>query len=88
MAILKTRMKEADFTKRKYGRLFLDFEDLLQVNYQKYYYEIKKGEFVKSSGVVAQTSFIHPEAMQFEIFKEGLSSEPDQFVIFPKNRSI
>lgn len=81
MAILKTKMKESEFTKRKDGRLFLDFEDLLQVNYQKYYYEIKKGEFVKSSGVVTQTSFIHPEAMEFEIFKEGLSSEPDQLIL-------
>lgn len=81
MAILKTKMKESEFTKRQNDRLFLDFEDLLQVNYQKYYYEIKKGEFVKSSGVVTQTSFVHPEAMQFEIFKEGLSSKPDQLVL-------
>lgn len=81
MAILKTKMKESEFTRRKGGRLFLNFEDLLQVNYQKYYYEIKKGEFVKSAGVVTQTSFIHPEAMEFEIFKEGLSSEPDQLIL-------
>ena len=81
MAILKIKMKESDFTKRKDDRLFIDFEDLLQVNYQKYYYEIKKGEFVKSSGVVTQSSFIHPEAMEFEIFKEGLSSEPDQLIL-------
>ncbi|WP_379968587.1 carboxypeptidase-like regulatory domain-containing protein [Epilithonimonas sp. UC225_85] len=81
MAILKTKMKESDFTKRRDGRLFIDFEDLLQVNYQKYYYEIKKGEFVKSSGVVTQTSFVHPEAMEFEIFPEGISSEPDQLIL-------
>ena len=81
MAILKIKMKESDFTKRKDDRLFIDFEDLLQVNYQKYYYEIKKGEFVKSAGVVTQSSFIHPEAMEFEIFKEGLSSEPDQLIL-------
>ena len=81
MAILKIKMKESEFTKRQNDRLFLDFEDLLQVNYQKYYYEVKKGEFVKSSGVVTQTSFVHPEAMHFEIFKEGLSSEPDQLIL-------
>ena len=81
MAILKIKMKESEFTKRKDGRLFIDFEDFLQVNYQKYYYEIKKGEFVKSAGVVTQSSFIHPEAMEFEIFKEGLSSEPDQLIL-------
>ncbi len=81
MAIIKTKIKESDFTKRKDGRLFLDFNDLLQVNYQKYYYKIKKGEIVTSSGVVSQSSFIHPEAMEFEIFKEGISSEPDQLIL-------
>ena len=81
MAILKTKIKESEFTKRKDGRLFLDFEDLLMVNYQKYYYEIKKGEFVKSGGVVTQSSILHPEALEFEIFKEGLSSEPDQLIL-------
>lgn len=81
MAILKTKMKESDFTKRKNGRLFIDFSDLLQVNYQKYYYEIKKGEFVKSAGVVTQSSIIHPESMEFEVFPEGISSEPDQLIL-------
>lgn len=81
MAILKTKIKESEFTKRKDGRLFLDFEDLLMVNYQKYYYEIKKGEFVKSGGVVTQSSILHPESTVFEIFKEGLSSEPDQLIL-------
>ncbi|MNY04078.1 hypothetical protein D3C86_1367300 [compost metagenome] len=81
MAILKTKIKESEFTKRKDGRLFLDFEDLLMVNYQKYYYEITKGEFVKSGGVVTQSSILHPEALEFEIFKEGLSSEPDQLIL-------
>jgi len=81
MAILKTKMKESEFTQRQNDRLFLEFEDLLQVNYQKYYYEIKKGEFVKSSGAVTQTSFVHPEAMQFEVFPEGNISEPDLLIL-------
>jgi len=81
MAILKTKIKESEFTRRKDGRLFLDFQDLLMVNYQKYYYEIKKGEFVRSGGVVTQSSILHPEALEFEIFKDGLSSEPDQLIL-------
>jgi len=81
IAILKTKMKESDYTKRKDGRLFLDFEDLLQVNYQKYFYEIKKGEIVKSSGASTQTSFIHPDALEFEIYPEGICSEPDQLIL-------
>jgi hypothetical protein len=81
MAILKTKMKESDFTKRKNGRLFLDFEDLLQVNYRKYFYEIKKGEFVKATTFSTQSSIVHPEALEFEIFQEGNISEPDLLIL-------
>lgn len=81
MAILKTKMKESDFTKRKDGRLFLNFEDLLMVNYQKYFYEIKKGEFVKSASAVSQSSIVHPEALEFEVFPEGNTSEPDLLIL-------
>lgn len=81
MAILKTKMKEPEFTKRKNGRLFLDFEDLLQVNYQKYFYEIKKGEFVKASTFSTQSSIVHPEALEFEIYPEGNISEPDLLIL-------
>jgi len=81
MAILKTKMKESDYTKRKDGRLFLNFEDLLQVNYQKYFYEIKKSEIVKSASASTQTSFIHPDALEFEIYPEGICSEPDQLIL-------
>lgn len=81
MAILKTKIKESDFTKKKDEKLFIDFEDLLMVNYQKYYYEIKKGEFVKSGGVVTQSSILHPEALEFEIYPEGNCSEPDQLIL-------
>ncbi|MFC4164381.1 hypothetical protein ACFOWU_12005 [Epilithonimonas zeae] len=81
MAILKTKMKESDFTKRKDGRLFIDFEDLLMVNYQKYFYEIKKGEFVKANTFSTQSSIIHPEALEFEVFPEGNTSEPDLLIL-------
>lgn len=81
MAILKTKIKASDFAKRKDGKLFIDFEDLLMVNYQKYYYEIKKGNFVKSGGVVTQSSILHPEALEFEIYPEGNCSDPDQLIL-------
>ncbi|WP_312825354.1 hypothetical protein [Epilithonimonas sp.] len=81
MAILKTKIKESDFTKRREGKLFLDFDDLLMVNYQKYYYKIKKGDFVKSANAVSQSSIIHPEATEFEIFPEGICSEPDLLIL-------
>ncbi len=81
MAILKTKIKESDFTKRNDGRLFLNFEDLLMVNYQKYFYEIKKGEFVKANTFSTQSSIVHPEALEFEVFPEGNTSEPDLLIL-------
>ncbi len=81
MAILKTKIKESDFTKRRDGNLFIDFDDLLMVNYQKYFYEIKKGEFVKAKTFSTQSSIIHPEATEFEIFPEGNTSEPDLLIL-------
>lgn len=81
LAILKTKIKESDFTKRRDGKLFLDFDDLLMVNYQKHYYEIKKGEFVKSASAVSQSSIVHPEALEFEVFPEGNTSEPDLLIL-------
>lgn len=81
LAILKTKIKESDFTKRREDRLFLDFEDLLMVNYQKYYYEIKKGEFVKAATFSTQSSIVHPEALEFEVFPEGICSEPDLLIL-------
>lgn len=81
LAILKTKIKESDFTKRKNGKLFIDFEDLLMVNYQKYYYEIKKGEFVKAATFSTQSSIVHPEALEFEVFPEGICSEPDLLIL-------
>ncbi len=81
LAILKTKIKESDFTKRKEGRLFLDFDDLLMVNYQKYYYEIRKGEFVKSTMPVAQSSLLNAGAGRFEIFPEGVCSDPDLLIL-------
>lgn len=81
MAILKTKLQESDFTKRKDGRLFLNFEDLLQINYQKYYYEIRKGEFVKATTFSTQSSIVHPEGLEFEVFPEGNISDPDLLIL-------
>ncbi len=81
MVILKTKLQESDFTKRKDGRLFLNFEDLLQINYQKYYYEIKKGELVKTTTFSTQSSIVHPEGLEFEVFPEGNISDPDLLIL-------
>lgn len=81
MAVLKSKMKETEFTTRKDGKLYLDFNDLLLVNYKKYFYEIKKGEFVRAEGFVTQSSIVHPEAAVFEIYPEGLTSEPDLLIV-------
>lgn len=81
LAILKTKLKESDFTKREKEKVFLKFDDLLQVNYKKYYYELKKGKILQSEGYSSQSSIIHPEMQEFEIFQEGFTSDPDQLIL-------
>lgn len=81
LAILKTKLKESDFTKRENEKVFLKFDDLLQVNYKKHYYELKKGAILQSDGYSTQSSIMHPEVQEFEIFPEGFTSDPDQLTL-------
>lgn len=81
LAILKTKLDESDFTKRENEKVFLKFDDLLQVNYKKHYYELQKGKILQSEGYSTQSSIVHPEAQEFEVFPEGFTSDPDQLVL-------
>ena len=52
--ITKTLIPETDYTKNVDGKLVLDYNYMLQINFKKYYYEIKKGEFVKAGFIIAK----------------------------------
>lgn len=89
LAIVKTKIPDLDYVKRSNGQVFLEFKDILQVNYPKFYYELKGKEFVKRTNRNILSSFLHSEGESFEISKEGNITNPDQLINegdFSKNK--
>ncbi|PQA92599.1 hypothetical protein B0A69_14110 [Chryseobacterium shigense] len=89
LAIVKTLIPDSDYVTRKEGKVLFSFKDMLQVNYQKYFYELKGKEFIKGKIPVVLTSFLHPEGEVFEVSKEGNITNPDQLINegdFSKNK--
>ncbi|MDH6252242.1 hypothetical protein M2347_001969 [Chryseobacterium sp. H1D6B] len=89
MAIAKTQIPESDYTKTEDGKMILTFKDILQVNYKKFFFDLKNKKFTKSSTLVVQTSFLHPEGETFEIYESGNISNPDLLINqgdFSKNK--
>ncbi len=78
IAITKTQIPESDYAKKTEGMLFLDYDYMMQINFKKYFYELKKGQFVKATIPIIQTSFLHPEGDTFEIYNNGNTSNPGQ----------
>ena len=80
LAIVKTKIPESDYIKRTEGNVFLEFKDILQVNYPKFYYELKGKEFVKRKNQTVLSSFLHSDGEAFEVSKEGNITTPDQLI--------
>ncbi|MBO6184989.1 MAG: carboxypeptidase-like regulatory domain-containing protein [Chryseobacterium sp.] len=76
IAITKTQIPETDYTKKTDSKLYLDYGYMMQINFKKYFYELKKGQFVKATIPIVQTSFLHPESDTFEIYTNGNTSNP------------
>ena len=76
IAVTKTQIPESDYTKKTDGKLFLDYDFMMQINFKRYFYELKKGQFVKSTIPIIQTSFLHPDGDTFEIYPDGNTSNP------------
>ncbi|KPE49672.1 hypothetical protein AOB46_18220 [Chryseobacterium indologenes] len=89
LAIVKTLIPDTDYVKRENGQVFFSFKDMLQINYQKYFYELKGKQFIKSEFPVTLTSYLHPEGETFEVSKEGNITTPDLLINegdFSKNK--
>jgi hypothetical protein len=76
IAVTKTQIPESDYTKKTDGKLFLDYDHMMQINFKKYFYELKRGQFVKTTIPIVQTSFLHPENDTYEIYPDGNTSNP------------
>ncbi|WP_435523498.1 hypothetical protein [Chryseobacterium indoltheticum] len=62
---------------------------MLQVNYSKYFYELKNKSIIKSKFPIKQTSYLHSEGNTFEIYKNGNTSDPSSLINqgeFTKNK--
>jgi hypothetical protein len=89
LAITQTMIPDSDYVKRDGKKVFFSFKDMLQVNYSKYYYELKGKQFIKSTIPVVISSYLHPEGETFEVSKDGNISNPDVLITegeFSKNK--
>ncbi len=76
IGITKTQIPETDYTKKTDNKLFLDYDYMMQINFKRYFYELQKGQFVKATIPIVETSFLHPENDTFEIYTNGNTSNP------------
>jgi hypothetical protein len=76
IGITKTQIPETDYTKKTDNKLFLDYDYMMQINFIRYFYELQKGQFVKTTIPIVETSFLHPESDTFEIYTNGNTSNP------------
>lgn len=89
LAIVKTKIPDLDYVKRFNGQVFLEFKDILQVNYSKFYYDLKGKKFVKRTNPNISSSFLYSDGESFEVSKEGNITTPDLLINegdFSKNK--
>lgn len=89
LAITKLKIPVSDYSERNQNNVLFSFPDMLQVNYIKYFYELKNKQFVKSTIPVALSSYLRSEGETFEVSKEGNITTPNQLINegdFSKNR--
>ena len=89
IANIQPNLTEADYTKNYEDRLFLEFKDIIEVRHDKYFYELKGKEFVKSKFPVKQITHVHSNDEIFEIYSNGNNSNPTNLLYqgdFTKNK--
>lgn len=80
LALIKSKIEEDVYTKNLAGNIFLDFKDILQVNFKKYFYDLKKGKIIKTNTSTNKSSYLYPEKDVFEIFADGNCSNPTELL--------
>jgi|GEM_PF-359954 len=81
MAVVKTQIPVQDFVVSEGGKKFLQFDDILQVVYHKFPYELKGGGIVKSAQQLNVSSFLYLDGNSFEIDAEGNTSDPANLMV-------
>ena len=89
VAVTKFNIPETDYIKKSDGKVLLDFKDILEIKHNKYFYELKSKEIVRSKLPVQQSSNIHSNDEIFEIYSNGNCSNPANLMLqgeFTKNK--
>lgn len=81
LAQIATQIPTSAFIETAGEHQFITFENILQVNYPKYYFELRKSKITKSTTAVPQISYIYMNGDSFEIFKDGNSSDPESMIL-------
>ena len=81
LALIATKIPTSSFVKKVGNQKILEFKEVLQINYPKHYFAIKKSKIIKETSMVQQTSYIYIEGNSFEIYPDGNSSEPELMLL-------
>lgn len=81
LAVIATKISTSSFIKKVSDGKVLQFKDILQVNYPKHYFAVKKGSIIKETSSVQQTSYIYVDGNSFEIYPDGNSSDPELMIL-------
>lgn len=81
MLLTKSKLQISDYVKPKDGNKFLTVEDLLQVNYKKFPYELKKGKIVQSEIPINQSSMIYINGESYQVYPDGNISNVENFLV-------
>lgn len=81
LALIATKIPTSSFIKKNGDGKMLEFKDILQVNYPKHYFAVKKGKVIKETSSVQQISYIYIEGNSFDIYADGNSSDPELMIL-------
>ena len=81
LLLTKSKLPISEYTKLKEENRVLTIDDLLQVNYTKYPYELTKGKIVKSKIPTQQSSMIYVNGAIFQIYPDGNISNVEEFLV-------
>lgn len=81
LAQIATKIPTSSFIEIAGDHQYITFENILQVNYPKYYFELKKSKITKCTSAVPQISYIFMNGNSFEIFADGNSTDPESMML-------
>lgn len=89
LALTKSKIPIEEYLKTSDDKKIFTAKDILQVNFNKIPYQLKKGKLEKTEYQHLKTSKLYVENQQFEVFSTGDISNPEQLITdgdFSENR--